>query len=158
MKRLLIPAMGKNGSVMERIRRKKNRHGLRVSSLKLTCKIWLSNAYCSLRMASTGGMPRENFFPSVKNSEIVSKLFLFSSFVEFGVALLASDFLQGLLYYYGIQIHHLNPESILHIAVYLCFFAKFSSELSHTSSCFEVCICLLRSHLLKRSALLDVRV
>ena len=41
------------------------------------------------------------------------------------LALLASDFLQGLLYYYGIQIHHLTPKSVLHIAVFVHFCEAF---------------------------------
>jgi hypothetical protein len=38
------------------------------------------------------------------------------------LALPTSNFFRGLLYFYGIQIHHLNPNSIAHVAifVYLC--------------------------------------
>ena len=39
--------------------------------------------------------------------------------MEYDLALPASDFLLGLLYYYGIQIHHLTPQSILHITVFV---------------------------------------
>ena len=56
--------------------------------------------------------------PSPKDSEIL----LFASFLKHGLALPACDFLQGLLYYYGIQIHHLVPNSIflLSVFVHLC--------------------------------------
>ena len=59
--------------------------------------------------------------PSIRDSEIV----LFSTFVEHGLALPACDFLQGLLYYYGIQIHHLTLESVLHIAVFVHYCETF---------------------------------
>ena len=45
--------------------------------------------------------------------------------MKHGLALPASDFLQGLLYYYGIQIHHLTPESVLHIAIFVHFCEAF---------------------------------
>ena len=50
---------------------------------------------------------------------------MFSSFLEFGLALPVSDFSQGLLYYYGIQIDHLTPQSVLHIAVFVHFCEAF---------------------------------
>ena len=53
--------------------------------------------------------------PSPKDSEIL----LFASFLKHGLALPACDFLRGLLYYYGIQIHHLTPESILHLSIFV---------------------------------------
>ena len=61
------------------------------------------------------------FSPSTRDSEIV----LFTAFVKHGLTLPASDFLQGLLYYYGIQIHHLTPESVLHIAIFVHFCEAF---------------------------------
>ena len=54
-------------------------------------------------------------FQSARDSKIV----LFTSFVEHGLALPTSDFSHGLLYYYGIQIHHLTPESILHLSIFV---------------------------------------
>ena len=50
-----------------------------------------------------------------KTSEIV----LFKAFVEHGLALPACDFLRGLLFFWGIQLHHLTPDSILHIAIFV---------------------------------------
>jgi hypothetical protein len=36
-----------------------------------------------------------------------------------------SDFFSGLLFHYGIQLHHLNPNSILHIAIFVHFYEAF---------------------------------
>ena len=35
------------------------------------------------------------------------------------MALPASNFFHGLLYYYGLELHHLTPESIAHIAIFV---------------------------------------
>ena len=51
--------------------------------------------------------------PFEKTSEIV----LFKTFVERGLAIPACDFLRGLLFFWGVQLHHLTPDSILHIAI-----------------------------------------
>ena len=48
-----------------------------------------------------------------------SKLVLFKTFVERGLAIPACDFLRGLLFFWGIQLHHLTPDSILHIAIFV---------------------------------------
>ena len=66
-------------------------------------------------------------FPSVGDSEIV----LFTSFVECGIALPTKDFIPGLLYYYRIQIHHLTPQSVLHIVVFVHFCEAFLSIEPH---------------------------
>ena len=52
---------------------------------------------------------------SKKTSEIV----LFKAFVERGLAIPACDFLRGLLFFWGVQLHHLTPDSILHIAIFV---------------------------------------
>lgn len=51
--------------------------------------------------------------------ECMEELILFQHFVECGLALPACDFLRGLLYHYSIQLHHLIPNSILHIAIFV---------------------------------------
>ena len=53
--------------------------------------------------------------PFEKTSEIV----LFKAFVERGLAIPACDFLWGLLFFWGIHLHHLTPDSILHIAIFV---------------------------------------
>jgi hypothetical protein len=44
---------------------------------------------------------------------------MFARFVERGLALPASDFLKGLMGYYGIEYLNLNPNGILHTAVFV---------------------------------------
>jgi len=53
--------------------------------------------------------------PFEKPSEIV----LFKAFVERGLAIPACNFLRGLLFFWGVQLHHLSPDSILHIAIFV---------------------------------------
>jgi len=53
--------------------------------------------------------------PFEKTSEIV----LFKAFVERGLAIPACNFLRGLLFFWGVQLHHLSPDSILHIAIFV---------------------------------------
>lgn len=43
----------------------------------------------------------------------------FLPFFRFGLSLPSGDFLRGLLHFYGINIHHLNPNSILQIAIFI---------------------------------------
>jgi hypothetical protein len=42
--------------------------------------------------------------------EKAEEILLFQYFVERGLALPTSDFFHGLLFHYGIQLHHLNPN------------------------------------------------
>ena len=57
-------------------------------------------------------------FPTPDTHEIV----VFSHFFYGGFALLTSKFFRGILSFYGISLHHLNPNSIVHIAnfVHVC--------------------------------------
>uniref|UniRef100_A0A0A9D193 Transposase (putative) gypsy type domain-containing protein n=1 Tax=Arundo donax TaxID=35708 RepID=A0A0A9D193_ARUDO len=57
-------------------------------------------------------------FPTPKTTEVVA----FTSFFACGFALLVSSFFRGLLHFYRIELTHLNPNSILQIAlfVHLC--------------------------------------
>ena len=43
----------------------------------------------------------------------------FVSYFERGLGLPSSNFFSGLLYYYGIQLHHLTPNSFVHISVFI---------------------------------------
>ena len=60
-------------------------------------------------MAEGHGRPYEKTF------EIV----LFKAFVERGLAISACNFLRGLLFFKGVQLHHLTPDSVLHIAIFV---------------------------------------
>jgi hypothetical protein len=50
---------------------------------------------------------------------------MFTRFVERGLSLLASDFLKGLLGYYGIEYLNLNPNGIFHTSVFVHFCEAF---------------------------------
>ena len=64
-----------------------------------------------IQWQSTEGHER----PFEKTSAIV----LFKAFVERGLAVPVCDFLRGLLFVWGIQLHHLTPDSIMHIAIFV---------------------------------------
>ena len=44
---------------------------------------------------------------------------MFKAFVERGLVIPVCDFLRGLLFFWGIQLHHLTPTSILHISIFV---------------------------------------
>ena len=72
--------------------------------------LWIQSAVFGQRKDIIQWRPaRTDSVPNEQNTEIV----LFLPFLEHGLALPAYDFLQGLLNYYGIQIQHLDPKSIL---------------------------------------------
>jgi|UPI0001C7C8FE hypothetical protein len=54
-------------------------------------------------------------FPTPDTHEIV----VFSHFFYGGFALPTSKFFRGILSFYGISLHHLNPNSIVHIANFI---------------------------------------
>jgi hypothetical protein len=60
-------------------------------------------------------------FPMKNVDEIVT----FYHFVERGLALPSCSFFHGLLYYYGLELHHLNPNSICHILIFIYFCEAF---------------------------------
>jgi hypothetical protein len=69
-----------------------------------------------------------NWHPSFRDPlpmENVDKIVTFYYFAERGLALPSCSFFRGLLYYYGLEIHHLNPNSICHIAIFINFCEAF---------------------------------
>jgi hypothetical protein len=78
-----------------------------------------------LRLVSKGLLQEKNVvqwrltFRQSYPQENVAKIILFQHFVERGLALPASDFFRGLLYFNGLQLHHLNPNSIAHLAIFV---------------------------------------
>jgi hypothetical protein len=54
-------------------------------------------------------------FPMKNVDEIVT----FYHFAERGLALPSCSFFRGLLYFYGLELHHLNLNSICHIAIFI---------------------------------------
>jgi hypothetical protein len=61
-------------------------------------------------------------YPMEKNPDEIS---MFARFVERGLALSASNFFKGLLDYYGIEYHNLNPNGIFHVSVFVHFCEAF---------------------------------
>ena len=56
---------------------------------------------------------------------------LFRDFVERGLAVPVSEFSHALLYFWGIQLHHLTPQSILHLSIFTYFCEAFLGILPH---------------------------
>ena len=54
-------------------------------------------------------------FPTPDTHEVV----VFSHFFYGGFSLPTSNFFRGILEFYGISLHHLNPNSIVHIANFI---------------------------------------
>jgi hypothetical protein len=50
---------------------------------------------------------------------------IFLAFLLRGLSLLAHEFLRGLLFVYGVQLHQLTPNSILHIACFVTLCESF---------------------------------
>jgi hypothetical protein len=56
---------------------------------------------------------------------------MFARFVERGLALLASDFFQGMLRYYGIEYLNLNHNGIFHTSIFVHFCEAFVGTKPH---------------------------
>jgi hypothetical protein len=50
---------------------------------------------------------------------------MFLAFLFRGLSLPAHEFLRGLLFVYGVQLHQLTPNSILHIACFITLYESF---------------------------------
>ena len=56
---------------------------------------------------------------------------MFRDFVERGLTLPVSEFFYRLLQFWGIQLHHLTPQSILHLSIFTHFCEAFLGILPH---------------------------
>ena len=56
---------------------------------------------------------------------------VFRDFVEHGLALPVSEFFHALLQFSGIKLHHLTPQSILHLSIFTYFCEAFLGILPH---------------------------
>ena len=56
---------------------------------------------------------------------------VFRDFMERGLALPVSEFFYALLQFWGIQLHHLTPHSILHLSIFTHFCEAFLGILPH---------------------------
>jgi hypothetical protein len=69
-----------------------------------------------------------NWRPSFREllpMENMDEIISFYHFSERGLALPSCSFFRGLLYFYGLELHHLNPNSICHIAIFIHFCEAF---------------------------------
>jgi hypothetical protein len=90
---------------------------------------------CSLhdlnRLVSEGLLQDKNLVnwrPSCREPfpmENVDEIVIFYHFVERGLALPTCSFFRGLLYYYELELHHPNPNSICHILIFIYFYEAF---------------------------------
>jgi hypothetical protein len=65
--------------------------------------------------------PSTEWIPKAKSGFRV----MFLAFLLCGLSLPAHEFLRGLLYVYGVQLHQLTPNSILHIACFITLCESF---------------------------------
>jgi hypothetical protein len=75
-----------------------------------------------------------NWRPSFRDPipmENMDEIVTFYHFAERGLALPSCSFFRGLLYYYGLELHHLNPNSICHIAIFIHFYEAFLGNEPH---------------------------
>jgi len=56
---------------------------------------------------------------------------IFRDFVECGLAVPVSECFHALLQFWGIQLHHLTPQSILHLSIFTHFCEAFLGILPH---------------------------
>ena len=57
--------------------------------------------------------------------ENTGKIVAFTSFLERGLGFSCSSFFSGLLRYYRIQLHHLTPNSLVHISIFVHLWEAF---------------------------------
>jgi hypothetical protein len=63
--------------------------------------------------------------------ENLDEIITFYHFAEWGLALPSCSFFRGLLYFYGLELHNLNPNSICHIAIFIHFCEAFLGIETH---------------------------
>ena len=69
-----------------------------------------------------------------------NKTVMFQSYILRGLEIPTSDFFRDLLHHWGIQAHHLTPNSILHIYVFVHFWKPIlgSNRISISSNTFSI--------------------
>jgi hypothetical protein len=80
-----------------------------------------SQAVIQWRAAQGEDHPYEGTFETV----------MFRDFVERSLAVPVSEFFHALLQFWGIQLHHLTPHSILHLSIFTHFCEAFLGILPH---------------------------
>lgn len=69
--------------------------------------------------------------PGVEARPIEHERVLLVPFIERGLTPPRLDFIRGLLFFYGLQLHHLNPNSILHITSFITLCECFMGTRPH---------------------------
>ena len=82
---------------------------------------------CARTSAEEWLLPDKEDLSSPPDSYIVS----FAHFHERGFMTPAHRFLQGLLHYYKIELQHLNPNGIHHMAVFVALCEGFKGNIPH---------------------------
>jgi hypothetical protein len=91
------------------------------------------------RLVSEGLLQEKNLVnwrPSFREPfpmENIDEIVTFYHFAERGLALPSCSFFRGLLYYYGLELHHLNPNSICHISIFIHFCEAFLGIKPHSN-------------------------
>ena len=60
--------------------------------------------------------------------ENMGEIVTFAPYLERGLGLPCSFFFSGLLHYYRIELHHLTPNSFVHISIFRTFVRSFSGH------------------------------
>jgi hypothetical protein len=86
-----------------------------------TMRLLQSQAVIQWRAAEGEDYPFKGTFKTV----------MFRDFMECGLAVPVSKFFHALLHFWGIQLHHLTPQSILHLSIFTHFCEAFLGILPH---------------------------
>ena len=123
--------MGKGKNPSTAAKKSAEKRALEVPEMATAAQIWPTlstkpkhlqklhdQGYLPDRKLGEWKAPREHCIPNLEPGEII----LFVPFIQHGLGLSAYPFLHGFLYYYGITLNHLNPNSILQLSffVHLC--------------------------------------
>ena len=76
------------------------------------------------KLRERGLIPQDREAVKLPGNEVIPRppsgyRVMFLAFVMRGFSFPVHDFLRGLLFFYGIQLHHLSPNSLLHIACFI---------------------------------------
>ena len=147
--------MAKSKNLSAATKKVVEKRALEVPKMAITAQIWLASVtkpkhlsklheqgYLPEQSLGEWKAPGEHRIPNLEPSEIV----LFVLFIQHGLGLPACPFLHRFLHYYGSTLNHLNPNSILHLSIFVhlyetslsfprlsLYFATFSNS-NHTQT------------------------
>ena len=76
-------------------------------------------------------LPRIEVEPRPKENEVIS----FAHFHSFGFGVPAHPLLRWLLYYYGLHLHDLTLDAILHLSIFIMLYEGFLGVPTHYELC-----------------------